>query len=270
MRKFISKLSIIISLIGLTFILHSCSETTEEPNTVGTVTIHISDLTSYSDGEVIELRIVSNKDTIQSGSINQLTEVIDCQNTPSNNGVYSVQLPTGSYKLVAYKDNKSYIFGNENGTSFNISTDDCTLISLGEADFEQEILNGNVTFFANSSVGFSKQPITITITDKNDDEVTRGVLRQYANSPDCGLETANDVFTIDLPAGNYNVYAVEADSDDTQGAWFTGLEGYSLTIEAGSCQRFVLGEDPFEEQDSPNARIKKGLKILTIKPFIEQ
>ncbi|MBB6461695.1 hypothetical protein [Flammeovirga kamogawensis] len=128
---------------------------------------------------------------------------------------------------------------------------------------DSEIATGNATFYADNTVGFSKQQIAIQITNKNDDEIAEGYLRQYNTSPNCGLETAIDVFTVDLPEGTYNVYAVEADSEDTKGAWFTGLEGYSLTITAGTCQRFRLGEDPFEEQKNPNARLR-GLKVLTI------
>lgn len=136
------------------------------------------------------------------------------------------------------------------------------------SDGEEEIIPGNATFFADETVGFSKQQITITITDNNDDPIKTGYLRRYATDPNCGMTSGDDVFTVDLPEGTYFVYAVEADSDNppVEGAWFTGLEGYKLEITSGTCQRFVLGEDPFEERPNPNnttARIK-GLKQLKV------
>lgn len=137
------------------------------------------------------------------------------------------------------------------------------IISCGSDS--EEIITGNATFFADETVGFSKQQITITVTDNNDDPIKTGYLRQYAENPACGMSSGEDVFTVDLPAGTYFVYAVEADSEDPpiNGAWFTGLEGYRLEITAGSCQRFTLGDDPFDERENPNARYK-GNRLLTV------
>ncbi|KXX69835.1 hypothetical protein [Flammeovirga sp. SJP92] len=140
------------------------------------------------------------------------------------------------------------------------------IISCGS---DEEAIPGNATFYADETVGFSKQQITITITDNNDDPVKTGVLRQYATDPNCGMTTGIDVFTVDLPEGSYFVYAVESDDDSVdpplQGAWFTGLEGYKLEITSGTCQRFVLGEDPFEERPNPNTNTRlKGFKQLSI------
>ncbi|OHX66055.1 hypothetical protein [Flammeovirga pacifica] len=154
-----------------------------------------------------------------------------------------------------------------------------TLIGLAfilhscSTDGEDPATIGNASFFADNTVGFTQQAITITITDKNDDEVTTHQLRQYATNPNCGLPSAIDVFTAELPEGKYNVYAVEANDGDAQGAWFTGVEGYALTITAGTCQRFKLGDNPFEEQEPPaspaaSARLaSKGMKLLTITPY---
>ncbi|AZQ62630.1 hypothetical protein EI427_10385 [Flammeovirga pectinis] len=266
MIKFISKLTTIIGLIGLAFLVHSCGSDSEEVpvGEDGKVVININDQSIYEDSEDIEIIIKDSKGTtVKTGNLTEMLEVSDCTNATASNGVILADLAPGDYTLTALEINGYYQFGSKGEIEFNITSNGCKLISLGNSSYPQEFLKGKVSFFADNTVGFTKQQITITITDKNDDEVETGHLRQYATNPNCGEESKTSVYTVYLPDGDFNVYAVEADLEDTQGAWFTGLEGYKMTVTIESCQRFKLGEDPFEERDNPNARLK-GLSILSI------
>lgn len=274
MLKIISKLTLLLSVA---FLVYSCSSSPEDETPTpqqGKITIHLSSDAIYEGGEEIAVKILDSKgNEIKSGTISEQSDVTDCANATTTSSILVYELEEGNYTIQAAEQNDYYRFGGKNGMDFTVAGNDCKIIPLGADNNSnspsQEFLKGKVSFFADNTVGFSKQQITISITDKNDDDVDTGYLRQYTENPNCGVddvETQNSVYTVYLEEGTYNVYAVEADNGDTQGAWFTGLEGYEMKVTTETCQRFKLGDDPFEEREQTNAR-KQSFHMLSITPL---
>ncbi|NME69548.1 hypothetical protein [Flammeovirga aprica] len=133
------------------------------------------------------------------------------------------------------------------------------------SDSEEEIIPGDISFWADSNSGFlGDQAITIVIYDnKNSTEIARGVLNEEANDPQCGGETKFSIFTVQLSPGTYIVQAFEDDSEAGEGAWFNGPFGQEIEVIGGSCRSYRMGDDPFEAQRASNARTK-GVKFYGI------
>ncbi|WP_044202759.1 hypothetical protein [Flammeovirga sp. OC4] len=135
------------------------------------------------------------------------------------------------------------------------------------SDGEEEIIPGDISFWADSNSGFlGDQAITIVIFDsKTSTEITRGVLIQAANNPACGGTTMSSIFTAQLSPGKYIVQAFEDDSEAGagDGAWFNGPFGQEIEVLGGTCRSYRMGDDPFEAQRASNARTR-GIKFYGV------